>query len=192
MANLVTILRIILTPLTVWLILISSPNRTDTGHLLALAYFLTAAATDFIDGQIARRTDTITEFGKVVDPFADRLLVIAVLVSLMIKDFLPIWMGVLIVTRDLLMLIGAPLIGINKQDIRDELAVHWTGKLATALLFVSICVFILFNTAGYVNPVGFYIFLVGVLFSYLSGYIYVMRGIRILRRKQGGMGDELS
>jgi cardiolipin synthase len=154
----------------------------DSGHVLGLAYFLTAAATDFIDGQIARRTDTITEFGKVVDPFADRLLVIAVLIALMVRNFIPLWLGLVIVSRDVLMVLGAPMVGINRQEVRDQLAVHWTGKLATALLFVAICTFILWNRVGEVNKIGFYLFLVGIVFSYISGYIYVHRGIKILSR----------
>ncbi len=155
----------------------------------ALGVFLFAASTDFIDGQIARRTNTISEFGKLVDPLADRLLVISVLVALMWRGFLPIWLGLLIVSRAVLLRLGAPLVGINDKQVREKLAVHWTGKAATALLFTSICLFILWNVpdvqgAGSfferVNPGGFIIFCAGIFFSYLSGFIYVRRGISIL------------
>ena len=54
-------------------------------------------------------------------------------------------MGALIVSRDVLMLIGAPIVGINDREVREKLAVHWTGKAATAMLFVSICLFITWN-----------------------------------------------
>ena len=189
LANLFTCLRIVLIPVVVWLIAVASTSRVDGAHYWALGVFMFAAATDFIDGQIARRTDTISEFGKVVDPLADRLLVISVLVALMWRHFLPLWMGLLIVSRDALMLIGAPVVGINDKAVREQLAVHWTGKLATALLFTAICAFVLWNlpapagNASFfhrVNPVGFGLFCVGIVFSYISGFIYIRRGIRIL------------
>lgn len=189
LANFFTCLRIVLIPVVVWLISIASTTRIDAAHYWALATFVFAAFTDFIDGQIARRTDTISEFGKVVDPLADRLLVISVLVSLMWRHFMPLWMGLLIVSRDALMLVGAPLVGINDKRVREQLAVHWTGKLATALLFTAICAFALWNlpepqgNASFfdrVNPLGFALFCVGTMFSYVSGFIYVRRGIKIL------------
>ncbi|MBC7230120.1 MAG: CDP-diacylglycerol--glycerol-3-phosphate 3-phosphatidyltransferase [Actinobacteria bacterium] len=188
-ANFFTCLRIILIPVVLWLISAASTSRVDGAHYWALGVFVFAAATDFIDGQIARRTNTISEFGKVVDPLADRLLVISVLVALMWRHFLPLWMGLLIVSRDALMLIGAPVVGISDPKIREKLAVHWTGKLATALLFAAICAFLLWNLpqasgeAGFfdrVNPLGFALFCVGIVFSYLSGFIYIRRGIKIL------------
>jgi CDP-diacylglycerol--glycerol-3-phosphate 3-phosphatidyltransferase len=192
-ANFFTCMRIILIPVILWLIAIAAPDRMDAAHAWALGVFLFAASTDFIDGQIARRTDTISEFGKLVDPLADRLLVISVLIALMVRQFMPLWMGVLIVGRDVLMLIGAPVVGITDKAVREKLAVHWTGKLATALLFTAICVFILWNTASNVNIVGFIIFIAGIVFSYLSGYIYVSRGIKLLRKREevaDGLADE--
>lgn len=192
-ANFFTCMRIILIPVILWLIAIASATRMDAAHAWALGVFLFAASTDFIDGQIARRTNTISEFGKLVDPLADRLLVISVLIALMVRQFMPLWMGILIVGRDVLMLIGAPVVGINDKVVREKLAVHWTGKLATALLFTAICVFILWNTATTVNIVGFIIFIGGIIFSYLSGYIYVSRGIKLLKEREevaDGLADE--
>jgi len=195
-ANFFTCLRIILIPVILWLISIMSKESVDAAHWWALGVFMFAAATDFIDGQIARRTNTISEFGKLVDPLADRLLVISVLIALMWREFIPLWMGILIVSRDVLMLLGAPIIGINDKEVREKLAVHWTGKAATALLFTSICLFILLNVPdkigagffGKVNPVGFVLFCLGIVFSYLSGFIYVRRGIKLIGagRSQGG------
>ncbi|MBN2025876.1 MAG: CDP-diacylglycerol--glycerol-3-phosphate 3-phosphatidyltransferase [Actinobacteria bacterium] len=195
-ANFFTCLRIFLIPVVIWLISIMSKETVDAEHWWALGVFMFAASTDFIDGQIARRTNTISEFGKLVDPLADRLLVISVLVALMWREFIPLWMGILIVSRDVLMLAGAPIIGINDKEVREKLAVHWTGKAATALLFTSICLFILLNLPakadagffGKVNPVGFVIFCLGIVFSYLSGFIYVRRGIKLIGagRTEGG------
>ena len=179
-ANIITCLRIVLIPVIIWLISVMSTQEMDAAHAWALGVFVFAASTDFIDGQIARRTNTISEFGKLVDPLADRLLVISVLLALMWRGFMPVWMGVLIVGRDILMLIGAPIVGIKDQDVREKLAVHWTGKVATALLFTAICVFILWNLPGRVNVAGFALFCAGIAFSYLSGFIYIRRGIKLI------------
>ncbi len=180
LANFFTCLRIALIPVVVWLIFSASLHDRDAAHAWALAIFVFAAFTDFIDGQIARRTDTISEFGKVVDPLADRLLVISVLVALMWRSFMPLWMGLVIVGRDALMLVGAPVVGIRDPQVREKLAVHWTGKLATALLFIAICIFIYWNLHRQVNRVGLVIFCAGIFFSYLSGFIYLRRGIKLL------------
>jgi cardiolipin synthase (CMP-forming) len=195
LANFFTCLRILLIPIVLWLISIMSKETVDAAHYWALGVFMFAASTDFIDGQIARRTDTISEFGKLVDPLADRLLVISVLIALMWRSFLPLWMGLLIVSRDVLMLAGAPLVGINDREVREKLAVHWTGKAATALLFTSICIFTALNlpepTGGggffsEVNPIGFAIFCLGIVFSYVSGFIYIRRGIKLLGAAKTG------
>ncbi|MEW6553048.1 MAG: CDP-diacylglycerol--glycerol-3-phosphate 3-phosphatidyltransferase [Actinomycetota bacterium] len=197
-ANFFTCLRIILIPVVLWLISIMSKETVDAAHYWAVGVFIFAASTDFIDGQIARRTNTISEFGKLVDPLADRLLVISVLIALMWRGFLPIWMGVLIVARDVLMLAGAPLIGIRDKEAREKLAVHWTGKAATALLFVAICLFIAWNlpeAAGgaffdKVDPIGFVVFCAGIVFSYVSGFIYIRRGIKSLKAGGTESGEE--
>jgi CDP-diacylglycerol--glycerol-3-phosphate 3-phosphatidyltransferase len=167
-------------PFVVWLLATANGGAVDARHAWALGLFIGAALTDFLDGQIARRTNTITEFGKIVDPLADRLLVISALVVLMARQFMPLWMGILIVSRDVIMLAGAPIVGIKEPD---KIAVHWTGKVATALLFLSLCFFILWGRKGYLQPVGFWLFLPGILFSYISGLIYLYRGIMTVKHR---------
>lgn len=193
LANFFTCMRIVLIPVILWLISIMSTMEVDAAHYWALGVFVFAASTDFIDGQIARRTNTISDFGKLVDPLADRLLVISVLIALMLRSFMPIWMGVLIVGRDVLMLLGAPIIGINDKEVREKLAVHWTGKAATAFLFTAICTFIIWNlpqettTIGFpgkMNPIGLILFCFGIVFSYTSAFIYIRRGVTLMRSKR--------
>ncbi len=186
MANTLTTLRMASIPFVVWLLSTASGTGVDARHAWALGLFIGAALTDFLDGQIARRTNTITEFGKIVDPLADRLLVISTLAVLMARNFMPLWMGILIVSRDVVMLVGAPVIGIKE---REKIAVHWTGKVATSLLFLSLCFFILWGRKGYLQPVGFGLFLPGILFSYISGLIYVYRGIMTVKHRNQAEPD---
>lgn len=184
LANFFTCIRIVLIPVVIWLILVMNTQEVDASHFWALVVFVFAASTDFIDGQLARHMDIITEFGKIADPLADRLLVISVLIALMVGEFMPIWMGVLIIARDVIILLGAPIVGITDKETREKLAVHWTGKAATACLFSAICFFIFFNLPGQVNLAGFIFFCVGIFFSYLSGFIYFVRGIKLMRGKE--------
>jgi CDP-diacylglycerol--glycerol-3-phosphate 3-phosphatidyltransferase len=184
LANFFTCIRIVLIPVVVWLIIVMNTQEVDASHFWALLVFVFAALTDFIDGQLARRLDIITEFGKIVDPLADRLLVISVLIALMIGEFMPIWMGVLIIARDVIILLGAPFVGITDKETREKLAVHWTGKAATAFLFTAICLFILLNLPGDMHIIGFIVFCIGIFFSYLSGFIYFLRGIKLMRGKE--------
>ncbi len=179
-ANFLTVLRLAAVPVVVWLLAVANATGVDAYHSWALGLFIAAAWTDFLDGQIARRTNTISEFGKLVDPLADRLLVISTLLVLVIRDFMPLWMGILIVARDVVMLAGSPIIGIKE---REKIQVHWTGKVATAFLFLAICFFILWGRPGYLQPVGFWIFLPGILFSYISGLIYLYRGIMTVKHR---------
>ncbi len=186
LANILTVLRMIAVPIVIWLLATASATGVDAKHSWALGLFIAAAWTDFFDGQIARRTNTISEFGKVVDPLADRLLVIGCLLTLVIRDFMPLWMGILIVARDVIMLVGSPIVGIKE---REKIAVHWTGKVATAFLFLAICFFILWGRPGYIQTAGFWIFLPGIFFSYVSGFIYLRRGIMTVKHRESAEPD---
>lgn len=97
--NLLTILRILLVPLAVWLII----NDQFTS---AFGVFVIAGVTDAVDGFIAKRFDSVTELGAYLDPIADKLLLVSIYVALGIQDFLPNWLVILVVSRDV-MIIGA-------------------------------------------------------------------------------------
>ncbi|NMD08547.1 MAG: CDP-alcohol phosphatidyltransferase family protein [Phyllobacteriaceae bacterium] len=100
--NLITIGRILIVPLTVWLII---------GHEFALAFlaFLVAGVSDGIDGYIARRYDLQSELGGYLDPIADKALLVSIFVALASLQLLPAWLAILVVTRDIL-IVGAVLL----------------------------------------------------------------------------------
>src|SRR4051794_29897268 len=90
-------LRILLVPVVVVALLDETPN----GDLLAALVFAFASATDWVDGWLARQSNSVTTFGKLMDPVADKLLVIAALVSLVSLDRLPAWVAMVIIAREL-------------------------------------------------------------------------------------------
>lgn len=126
-ANLVSLIRLCLVPAYFVLLL--------NGHdFLATLLFAIAAYTDWIDGQIARRTNTVTRLGQLLDPAVDRILVISCVIALLIVGRLPIWIFVIICLRDLLMLLGGAVL-LKHFNIRID--VIFAGKVATTLLFVG-------------------------------------------------------
>ena len=97
--NLLTIARILMVPLLIWLI-ISGNFR------FAFAIFVVAGITDAVDGFIAKNYDSVTELGAYLDPLADKLLLVSIYVALGLQGFLPDWLVILVVSRDV-MIIGA-------------------------------------------------------------------------------------
>ena len=112
-----------------------------TGYdILATILFAVAASTDWIDGQIARRTHTVSKLGQLLDPAVDRILMISGVVCLLIVGRLPAWIVILVLGRDLLLLIGGAYL-LKKWRIR--VAVIYPGKVATTFLFVGFAALLL-------------------------------------------------
>jgi len=100
--NLITIGRILLVPLTVWLIVTSQ-------FTLAFITFISAGVSDAVDGFIAKRFDMVTELGTYLDPIADKALLVSIYVALGLQGHLPAWLVILVVSRDVLIVGGVVL-----------------------------------------------------------------------------------
>jgi CDP-diacylglycerol--glycerol-3-phosphate 3-phosphatidyltransferase len=94
--NLLTVVRIMLVPVLVVALL----DQTNDGDVLAAIVFVLASVTDFVDGYLARARNSITTFGKLMDPLADKLLIVAALVSLVSLHRLQAWVAMVIITRE--------------------------------------------------------------------------------------------
>lgn len=126
-ANLVSLARLALVP--VYLVLLLA------GHdLAATLVFAVAAATDFLDGQIARRTHTVSKLGQLLDPAVDRLLMVCGVLGVFLVGRLPLWVILVVVGRDALMLAGGAWL-LSRRRVR--IPVVYPGKVATTLLFVG-------------------------------------------------------
>jgi CDP-diacylglycerol--glycerol-3-phosphate 3-phosphatidyltransferase len=201
LANIVTLLRVFMTPVFVVFMVLSNTNNAFM--YAALAVFVFGAVTDWFDGQIARRMNIVSQFGIMVDPLADRLFIGATLITLYVMGFIPLLFMILILGRDLLMVAGYPFV---KKIDASKVAVHWTGKVATATLFVALSMLILsprpgtgfqagfngysFTTWSSWQTWGLWVFMAGTVLSLLSGGIYVARVIQLLREeKEGNPGE---
>lgn len=132
-ANIVTVLRLILVPLFFTVLL------SERSNSLAFFLFALAASTDWLDGQIARRTGTVTAIGKAIDPLVDRLLIASALIGLYLEDLLPLWIVLVLVARDAYLLYGA----WRLERRHAEISVNYTGKATTAVLLSGFALLIL-------------------------------------------------
>ena len=128
--NALTMLRIVAVPVLVVALLGEIPN----GDLWAGIVFGVAAFTDGLDGYIARRKGDVTTFGKLMDPLADKLLIVAALVSLVSLDRLSAWIAMVIIAREL------AVTGLRAVAVEGGVVIEasWLGKLKTALQVAAI------------------------------------------------------
>ena len=123
--NVITCCRLMLVPLFVYL------RFFTIYQTAALVVFAVAACTDWIDGQVARRTGQVSKLGKVLDPLVDRVLLATGVISVCVEGNLPLWIVVLLVARDLVLLIeGRIMIALMHKLV----SVSYVGKFATAFL----------------------------------------------------------
>ena len=126
-ANIITFVRLLMIP-AYFIVLLQGHN------LAAAVLFAAAAATDFLDGQVARRTHTVSRVGQLLDPVVDRLLMIFGVLGVFIVGRIPLWIIVLVLARDLLMLVGGAYF-LARYKVR--VPVIYAGKVATTLFFVG-------------------------------------------------------
>lgn len=127
LANAISFIRLLMVPAYLVLLL----HGYD---VLATALFAAAALTDFIDGQVARRTHTVSKLGQLLDPAVDRILMITGVLGVFLVGRIPLWIILVVLARDLLMLIGGGIL-LTKYKIR--IPVIYPGKVATTLLFIG-------------------------------------------------------
>ena len=125
--NIISLIRLCLVP--IFLVLLF--NGYD---LMATFLFALAAGTDWVDGQIARRTNAVSRLGQLLDPAVDRILMISGVCGLFLVGRLPLWIILVVLVRDLLLLVGG---AVLLKRFRVRVAVIFPGKVATTLLFVG-------------------------------------------------------
>jgi CDP-diacylglycerol--glycerol-3-phosphate 3-phosphatidyltransferase len=135
--NVLTLLRIIAVPVIVVALLGETPN----GDALAAGVFALAALTDGLDGYIARRRDDVTVFGKLMDPLADKLLIVAALVSLVSLGRLAGWVAMVIIARELAVT-GLRAVAAERGVV---IAASWLGKVKTLLQVAAVFALIIWD-----------------------------------------------
>ena len=128
--NALTMLRILAVPVVVVALLVEMPN----GDIIAAAVFAAAAVTDGLDGYIARSRNSVTTFGKLMDPLADKLLIIGALVSLVSLGRLEAWVAMVIIARE----VAVTILRTIAAERGLVIAASWLGKAKTVLQIAAV------------------------------------------------------
>lgn len=180
LANKISIARILLIPFFIGSIVY---YRSEGGLVayLPLSIFFIAVISDALDGFIARRFNQKTELGTIIDPMADKLLIVTAFVALSFSKSipenlkLPAWLPIIVISRDIIIVLGALLIHIIKGSIQI-IPTIW-GKITTFLQMSTILVVLM------KFPYSFVVWNLAGAFTVLSGIDYIIRGSRFLNNE---------
>jgi len=180
LANKLTLLRVILVPVFMAFLLVD----TTVCQILALAVFIIASLTDMLDGQIARRCNQITTFGKFADPLADKMLTTAAFLIFMQKGIIDSWALMLILVREFAVS-GVRLAAAGDGNV---IAASFFGKFKTVAQMAAIIITILITNISAIPQSISYtmsgaLIWISVVFTVLSGADYVIKNKHLLKLK---------
>lgn len=138
-ASKITLVRVFMIPL-VMIAMYLSKGVSGLWMWISLALFVIASVTDFIDGQIARKCNQVSDFGKFLDPLADKLLTIAVMTVFCEWGRFPAWALMIVLTREFAVT-GLRLVAVGKGTV---IAAGWSGKVKTASTMIGLCAVLVF------------------------------------------------
>ena len=171
-ASKITVLRVMLIPVFMAFMYLSGGG--SNGWMWAsLAVFIIASLTDYIDGQIARKCNQITDFGKFMDPLADKLLTLAAMTMFCQWDRMPAWAVMIVLTREFAVS-GLRMVAAPKGHV---IAAGKSGKFKTASSMVGLCVWMAFPTN---EVVGLVVTALIVITTVYSGVEYFMQNWKCL------------
>jgi len=180
-ATRITILRLILVPVFVTFIITYSDTdpREEAWRYAAIAVFLLASISDAVDGYLARHWNQGSALGALLDPIADKLLLLAALVTLSLIPVgnlhpFPVWFPAIIISRDALLLGGYSI--LRHFHVPVEIQPHWTGKASTVFTLMAIGA-VLFKLGG---AATIWLCALGAGFALVCTVIYVRQGLRLL------------
>ncbi len=175
--NKLTLFRVILIPFFVFFLL--APYFEGYGNYIAVAVFIVASITDFLDGKIARKYNLVTNFGKFMDPLADKLLVSSALICLVALNKIPAWVVIVIIAREFI-ISGFRLVAADNGVV---IAASYWGKFKTAFQMVTVIVLIL-NIPGEVFAV------IGTVLIYISLVLTVISLIDYIAKNKDVLKDQ--
>ncbi len=173
--NKLSILRVLCIPVIVLLEYL----QPDWCHWAALALFIIAALTDFLDGHLARKNNWVTDFGKFIDPVADKLLVLTTLIMLIHLGMMDAWIVIVILCRELAV-DGLRMVAVTKGQV---IAAGKLGKWKTACQMVMISAMLILDLSVYDSWVIAALAGIVVVLTLVSGVEYFVRNASVLSEK---------
>jgi CDP-diacylglycerol--glycerol-3-phosphate 3-phosphatidyltransferase len=187
--NQLTVLRIILTPVFLFLFLSGDPLLIQISSVV----FIIAAITDWYDGWLARKFNYITEWGKFLDPLADKVLTLTAFMGFVIIGVLPLWMVILIILRDLIITLLRLYADYKKINFTTSKSAQWKTFLQMFFLYYLLLVYTL-KTFNYLNrnyitllnslldhTVIYYVMFVITVFTMVTGITYLLSNWSLIK-----------
>ena len=166
-ASKITLVRVALIPVYLVLMYLSM-GQAGAWMMASLVVFIAASLTDYVDGHIARKHNQVSDFGKFLDPLADKLLVVAAMVMFCQWGRFPAWALMLVLTREFAVT-GLRLVAVQKGVV---IAAGWSGKVKTASTMIGLCVWMGFPEICWI---GYVVTAVIVLTTLYSGIEYFVQ-----------------
>ncbi len=163
--NILTIIRFLLIPFIIFYIFTGN-------YILAFVFFTISGITDIADGFIARKFNFVSNFGKLMDPLADKLTQITTLGSLAITDIIPIWILIIVLLKEFIMICGASFLYGKDVVVYSK----WYGKLATVLFYIAIVSSLIakqFSLEGFWQELDFALYCLALVATTLSLLMYI-------------------
>lgn len=173
--NKLTIMRVILIPFFVFFLL--SPYFPAYGNYIAVAIFIVASLTDMLDGKIARKYNLVTNFGKFMDPLADKLLVCSAMICLIELDRLAAWIVIVIIAREFI-ISGFRLVASDNGVV---IAASYWGKFKTTFQMLMVIVLILDIQMTFFQILGTVLTYVALILTVVSLIDYIVKNKDVLK-----------
>ena len=170
--NKLTIFRVILIPVFI-IALMSGIIPVPVNRYVGVVIFCVASFTDYLDGHIARKYNLVTNFGKFMDPLADKLLVSSALICMIELGFLPAWIVIIIISREFI-ITGFRLIAAEGGLV---IAASWWGKIKTVTQMLMI-ILVLLGVGGIIGNI---LIILATVFTVISGVDYIVKNIGVLK-----------
>lgn len=170
--NKLTIFRVILIPVFI-IALMSGIIPEPVNRYVGVMIFCVASFTDYLDGHIARKYNLVTNFGKFMDPLADKLLVSSALICMIELGFLPAWIVIIIISREFI-ITGFRLIAAEGGLV---IAASWWGKIKTVTQMLMI-ILVLLGVGGIIGNI---LIILATVFTVISGVDYIVKNIGVLK-----------
>jgi cardiolipin synthase len=173
--NVISFLRLLTVPVFIWLFAAEHTNA-------AVVLYAIGAWTDFLDGYLARRLNSVTDLGKLLDPLADRIFIGALAVGLVITDVLPLWLALSIVARDVLLVAAFPF--VDRRAV-SRIPVTFAGKTATAALLAGLTLMAYAETTfpalEAIDEAGLGLVVFGAVLYWITAVQYAIEAFALMR-----------
>lgn len=159
--NILTVLRFILIPFTLYFLV-------NDQFTIAIIFICLSGLTDVLDGAIARKFNFITNFGKLIDPLADKITQLSLLGTLVIKNIIPLWILIIVLIKEAAMVAGASFLYGKELVVSSK----WYGKTSTVLFYLAIILSMIFRDFNIQSSLDLLIYYIAVILTIFSFVMY--------------------